>query len=288
MLRDDRRGESQLRRGVAVLVLVLLTGGLVIPTELSAQPQISQTLNCAAHALAGAVDCEVTESWIAVGSFPQLLDEVWPPEGYKLIRRGLLSQTSTQNFCVVFIRSLQHVRTPAYSETTGPLPQLHEGFSECPPQARLTPNATDYEAVVRSIRKVLPRPTFSVKPRNSTLVGIHTLLDMPERPLLLDEQVRVELPSGPKNVRIRAQGSPFVRWRASGETTGPHSASINKQTQPAFQYNTSGDELIDVIDAWTVEVSAEGLPTFTDIVYLGYPPLQVRVNELVITVERHR
>ena len=43
---------------------------------------------------------------------------------------------------------------------------------------------------------------------------------------------------------------------------------------------------IDVVDVWSVEVSANGLPTFRDIVYVGYPPLALQVNELVISVVR--
>jgi len=254
--------------------------------EVSAEPSSQRALNCAAYSAAGAVACEVSESWIAPGTFPRPPQMTWPPVGYTLITRGLLSQTPQGETCVVHVRSLQRLRTPAFSETDVPMPPLHEGFPECPPEQRLTAEKVDYDTVVRRIREVLPRPTFTVQPNNNTLIGIHTRLEMPPRTLAIDTQTTVDLPSGPTDVRIRAQGEYFVRWRESGESTGPYVAVDGLLTLPAFQYDTSGDELIELIDIWTVHVTSADMPTFHDIVYLGYPPLFVRVNELVITVIR--
>lgn len=263
-----------------------LISGVVEIGNVSADPSSQRSLNCVAYRAAGAVACEVSESWIAPGAFPHPPQETWPPVGYTLITRGLLSETLQGETCVVHVRSLQRLRTPVFSETDVALPPLHEGFLECPPAERLTPDNADYETVVRKIREVLPRPVFTVQPNNNTLVGIHTRLEMPTRALAIDTQTTVNLLSGPTNVRIRAQGEYFVRWRESGETTGPYEAIDGLLTSPAFQYNTSGDELVELIDVWTVHVSSLGMPTFRDVVYLGYPPLLVRVNELVITVIR--
>ena len=269
-----------------VILGVMLLGVLIAPTRLFAQPIAQQTLNCAVYTQAGAIECDVSESWISPGTFPRPSSQTWPPEGYTLIQRGLLSNTATGEFCVVFVRSLQRIGAPNFGETHAALPWLHEGFDECPPGERLGPNAAEYGAVVKKIREVLPRPTVSVQPGNNTLVGIQTLLDMPARQLSIDTQTTLELTTGPKYVRIQAQGAFYVRWRDADAMTGPYLSSGQPSPTPAFQYDTSEDMAIDVVDVWSVEVSANGLPTFRDIVYVGYPPLALQVNELVISVVR--
>lgn len=275
-----------MRRAIVFLGVVLLTTGLVQTGNVSAQTSSQRSLNCAAYRLAGAIACIASESWIAPGTFPRLSQRTWPPEGYTLISRGLLSQTTQDETCVVHVRSLQRLRTPAFSETDVPLPPLHEGFPECPAEDRLTPENADYEVIVQSIRELLPQPTFAVQPDNNTLIGIHTQLEMQARDLRIDTQTTVDLLSGPTAVRIRAHGEYFVQWRESGEMTGPYLPVDGLLTLPAFQYDLSGDEQVKLIDVWTVHVTAEDMPTFYDIVYLGYPPLAVRVNELVISVVR--
>lgn len=275
-----------MRRGIVFVVVGLFVNAVVGAGNVSAQPLLQRSLNCATYRASGAIACDVRESWIASGTFPAAPQRTWPPAGYTLVKRGLLSQTKDGQTCVVHVRSLQRLRTPVFSETDVPLPPLHEGFAECPPKERLTPDKADYETIVRHIREVLPRPIFRVQPDNNTLIGIHTRLEMPPRALVIDTQTTVELPSGPKIVHIRAQGAYFVRWRGAGDTTGPYVGADGLLTLPAFHYDTSGDEQIDMFDVWTVHVTADNMPTFYDIVYLGYPPLGVRVNELVIRVVR--
>jgi len=254
---------------------------LGVGDSFAGQPDSRRTLDCLAYETAGAVDCAVSESWIAPTTFPARSHIVWPPQGYRLIDAALMSETDAGEACVIPIRALIRLRTPNFSETDGVLPRLHDGFPECPAEQRLQPNSSDYGVTVRHLRTLLPRPDIAVQPQNNTIVGIHTRLEMLQRQMSVDTETTVTLASGNQTVRVQAEGTFYVRWRDQDGTTGPYFA-LSEQKLPIFVYDTSGNTFIEVFDVWNVRVSAEGLPTFHDVVYIGYPELEVRVNELVI------
>ncbi len=263
----------------SVAVVILFIWGINPPP---AAPQPNQALDCAAYETAGAINCTVSESWIATGAFPARSSRPWPPQGYELIDRALMSETDTGDTCVVAVRTLARIGQPAFSEVDGWLPWLHEGFPFCPLEERLRPENAAYGAVVRTIREVLPRPLYVIEPQSNTIVGMPTKLDLSSRSLRFDAEVSVDLPSGAKTVRIVANGTYYVRWHDSGMTTGPYNDLFS--VQPTFVYTQSGETRVDVFDVWNVSVTAPGLPTFHDVVYLGYPSVGLRINELVLRV----
>lgn len=267
----------RIRTGSGVVAALLLVSTTALP--LAATP--SRQMNCAALIDAGAVACDVRESWISGNTFPATQQHPWPPAGYRLVDRALLNQTATQEFCVVPIRTLQRERDAQYGEPNDLLPPLHEGFETCLSDQVMRPGTADYVAVVRRIRELLPRPSFSIQPEGNTIVGIRTDLDIAPRAMQIDTETVVELNQVATPVRIEAAGVYYTVWNDVHETTGPYTPQV---AAPAHVYLASGVQHVDVFDVWTVRVTAPGVPPFHDLVYLGYPGVAVRVNELVIRV----
>ena len=278
-------------------------------------PAYATTMECDEHLAAGAVRCVVGESWIAVRDAPNGAGgrgpadgsdggddgdssgtsgdaSTWPPDGWQYIHYPTYGTDEDGDPCLRWISRYlapgdpypAHEVAPWFEFNHPSVPPDDFTWEDCTTRPEDEPPELGdvVEALAAEIRRELPAPELAVAPDGYALTGLPAYLETGTRELTFDDSLPVSVPGWELIADVSASGRYTVDW---GDHVGPAGPfTINGQPYPDGEvrhaYRDKGVYDVTVVDRWDVVVGVDGLPPLDLVFDVGYPAIEVTVEEM--------